>query len=799
MTDNKTLLATYLVADDESRKTFTEYANPNKCAAVLKLCKKEIKALFWESQGEVVPEDTEEWDFGTYVNFMISYMNEAVKQKGELRREYAYAKDRSNGRLFVKHGKGLQAMQTKLRNYISGEYYYDVDLINCHPRILLTLATQHGVHTSKLQEYVQDRNKVLEDNNLTKRDILIAMYKDNNTQLKTKKNNPWYTSFLVELDLIKDALTDKLQLESIKTSNNKNPKSSRLAYYIGCIENNIIQYGMRFFKSYAQVPMFDGFMVNKQVGDNFEAQIDTLNKNVKAKYGDLIEFSIKSTDSTVQLEEIEKLPEEYAVMKPIFELDHFITKNPYAYWKRSMTIDQNYTFRQLTQMDFKTAAQEYRILIQDHHGKVREACIYDTWIQDPQKRFYETVDFIPFNRHNNVPSTIWNTFEGFATNIEFEDAEDELEPRNIDNFIRLVETLCDNEEPVYMYLMKYLAHLVQYPNRRTTKIIVIKSWTGVGKDTLIETMAKILGEEYVGATADLNDIFGTFNVMLKNKLIITLNEMQGKDGIKFQENLKDLSTKSHIIVNEKHMKQQKQSNFCRVFIMSNNDLPVNIQVNDRRYVVITSSYDLVINQANQKKREENTVFWNQYHEDLGDRHWRRNVYLHLNDLDLTGWTPEKPPKTKAHDLMREKNISPLYYYLDYCFAIDRTLPAYMLPHPSQEGVYLCKISEFYKDLKNWYEDKHDTEFVLKKDQIKVKLGDLKAACQLDVGVRYIPKDSCMSVVRKMTVFNRTEINEFLANHIFLTNEEDVKLCLDLGNVKLIDKPKKNQNLFLDCL
>jgi hypothetical protein len=794
-----TRIQQYLQEDEESRKVFTEFSNPNKCAAVQRLSKREIKALFWENQGETIPQDTEEWDFNTYVNYMRSYMNESVKQRGELRREYNFAKGRDNGRLYVKHGKGLQAMQNKLRNYISGEFYYDVDLVNCHPRILLTLAHEHHVQTSKLQEYVKDRTQILDDNNLTKEDILIALYKDYNAQLKVKKNNAWYTAFLVELDLIKDALTEKLGLQSIKTSNTKNPKSSRLAYHIGCIENNIIQYGMRYFGGHAQVPMFDGFMVNKSIGNDFEQQMALLNAAVKKRYGELIEFDVKPTESTVQLDEVEKLPEEYSVIKPIFELDHFITKSPYAYWKRSMTIDQNYTFRQLTLTDFKTAAQEYRILVQDQQGKIRDTCIYDTWIKDSKKRCYETVDFIPYNKLNSVPSTIWNTFEGFATNIEFEDIEDEHEPRDISNFIRLVETLCDNDEPVYTYLMKFLAHLVQYPNQRTTKIIVIKSWTGVGKDTLINTMAKILGEEYVGATADLNEVFGTFNVLLKNKLILTLNEMQGKDGIKFQENLKDLSTKSHILVNEKHMKQQKQSNFCRVFIMSNNDTPVNIQVNDRRYVVITSGFDLVINQRDEKKREENTNFWNKYHMDLNNVQWRRSVYLHLNNLDLTGFTPEKPPKTKAHDIMREKNISPLFYFLDLCFSPQHNVPSYMLPHPTKANTWLCTQSDFYKQFKLWYEEKYETQLLYKRDQVKLKLSDLKKACKLDVSVRYTPKLSDKTVVRKFILFDRLLVNEFLSNHIFMNNPNEVKLYLDLGNVSFAEDKKKTKLFSTDCL
>ena len=72
-----------------------------------------------------------------------------------------------------------------------------------------------------------------------------------------------------------------------------------------------------------------------------------------------------------------------------------------------------------------------------------------------------------------------------------------------------------------------------------------------------------------------------------------MNELEGSDGIKYQEKLKAAASNLKNTVNEKYQKPVHQNNYCRLFVNSNNDGCVNIKSDDRRYIVIKTGLKLV--------------------------------------------------------------------------------------------------------------------------------------------------------------------------------------------------------------
>ena len=114
------------------------------------------------------------------------------------------------------------------------------------------------------------------------------------------------------------------------------------------------------------------------------------------------------------------------------------------------------------------------------------------------------------------------------------------------------------------------------------------------------------------------------------------------------------------------MKWQKiqQRNFIRLFVLSNNDAPVNIQIHDRRYVVFNSGYGLVINQSDKEKSDYALKFWTKFNDDLKNKKWLEKVYDQLMELDLSDYCPDKDaPKTEEYKLMKEKNQCNLYPFI----------------------------------------------------------------------------------------------------------------------------------------
>jgi len=767
-----------------TRLSFLERVNVKRCQAVLMLSKQDIRKLFWSDQDEPIVEDARCVlnNFTTYLDYVFSYMNDAIKKEGVLQRTYHFAKDRKEGRIYVEHGKGLQSVQNKLRNYIAGEFYFDVDLVNAHPRLLMTLAEEHNLPTIKLKEYVEDRSRVLETHDLSKRDILIAIYRDGVILNKKQKNNQWYVAFVNELNLLKKGIYDKLQLDKIKSDNSDNPVSSRLAFQLGVLENDIIQFAMNQMKKHAEVPMFDGFLVNKDItGGNleaFEAEITKLNKLCLEKFGHWVEFAVKPTTNTVDLPEVERVPAPYADTKKEFEKRHFLCDTPYTYYRLSKDIDGFEHYIQLSEQNFKSACKEYKVLVRDQKGKVHEESIYNQWIEDVSKRRYSAVNFVPFNKNNTVPPYIFNTFNGFAINLEFEGLTHE--PQDVSDFFHLINCLCNHDSKVIDYLVNYLAHLIQYPNFITEKIIVFQTWTGTGKDTLIKTIAKIIGESYVSTTASpAKELFGEFNELISNKLIVMLNEMKGLDGMNLQNELKNLSTTEYNNINAKHKQKVKQSNFVRLIINSNNASPVQIDMNDRRYVVINSSTDLVVKQNNKKKSKENQQFWTTYYECLKNPHWRRSVYLALNDRDLSSFNVSDSPVTEGYRSLQEKGISPVDSFLHHL--VSGPTPDWLV---EKNNKFYCYASTFYNQLKDHHFETTQTDLLM-------KLSNVNQALSLTPGIRLRKDINIKNKNTKMTELDFKAIKDHLFK-FFIDSQETIDDSLNFTKSELEVLNKKYQ-------
>jgi hypothetical protein len=100
-------------------------------------------------------------------------------------------------------------------------------------------------------------------------------------------------------------------------------------------------------------------------------------------------------------------------------------------------------------------------------------------------------------------------------------------------------------------------------------------------------MAKIMGcdNDYIHRTSEMNELYGHFNIALKNKLIFQCNEIEGKDGCEYKEKLKDTITRDSNTINKKNIKQYKLKNLGLLIVCSNNLTPINIPFDDRRWVV----------------------------------------------------------------------------------------------------------------------------------------------------------------------------------------------------------------------
>tara|TARA_R110000803_G_scaffold162035_1_gene225653 strand:- start:1106 stop:3406 length:2301 start_codon:yes stop_codon:yes gene_type:complete len=746
---------------------FNEKANIKKCVKLSTLGNNEIKDLFWDKDMLFKDKDKKKWSI--YFRHMKKYFQLVIRNNGIIKTEYKFGRYNLDGRLYVINSLGLQSLQGKLRNYISGEYYRDIDIKNCHPSILLFLCDKYNIESTFLKKYVNDRSNVLSEDNLTKLDYLIAINTDDN---KTKKDKRLYNNFIHELKEIKTKLNDKIDDEGYICShtNDLNPISSKIDKILCKYENDIIQKAIDYFKvENVGVPMFDGLLVNKECNINL-IELNELFKDYK-----YIEFIEKSTSSDIVIEDSELIQNSYDYddVKEEFEKNHFQISNPFSYWKNVRGLDNHMRYSQINDKGLKDIASEYKII----NNKNKMTSIYESWISDKNKRRYDNIVFEPYGKIDNCPKFSFNTFDGFAVNkLDVEGGID------ISNFIEFLSSFCDEEsnesKPKSEWLIKYLAHMFQYPNDRTEKIIVFKGSQGAGKDTLYQILRKLMGVAYCDMVDDLETAFGSFNEVLDNKIALFVNELEGCDGYKFQSKLKAVSTSPTTKINNKNEKRIEKNNYMRLFVFSNNESPVNIETSDRRYVVIKTGFKLLSRTNNKSKKEYAEKFFSKFYDDMENHQWIKSLYDYFMNMDLSRFNPRKERViTEEYNLLKEKNTNSIYVYLKYIMETNDD-------NYKSNDTYIHKGEWSYitfKDFKDAYysycETQLDIHTKYKDTYIKQKLSGMNKCYKLPSRMKYTKNN--IQIRECLMGFDFNKVNEFMRDYIDLDQSIDET---DLGEI-----------------
>ena len=335
---------------------------------------------------------------------------------------------------------------------------------------------------------------------------------------------------------------------------------------------------------------------------------------------------------------------QYELVKKEFEQKHFYILESSCFGHE---INKKKTIFKMNSQ-FKDDVGIYDFEKKLKNGKIKEIDFFKKWKKDKSKRMYEKIDWIPDEKFNNP--NIYNTFSGFKLNDNYNFYDEEA----VNIFIDHLKLLTNNEDKCWQYLLHYIAHIFQYPQILPAVSVLIKSYEeGVGKDKLIDIIGAMLGDEYITRISDMKMVTGNNNSSLKNKLIVQLNEVSGKDGYESKNVIKDLITREKNIINEKYIKITEYSNYTRLFIFSNNVNPININHNDRRFIVF-----------NVEKKESNS-YYKKLHNLLNDKNKLKSILFYLkNKVDLSKFDIRNDrPKTSAYTDMADYNTPMIYEYL----------------------------------------------------------------------------------------------------------------------------------------
>ena len=398
----------------------------------------------------------------------------------------------------------------------------------------------------------------------------------------------------------------------------------------------------------------------------------------------------------------------YNECKIYWENYHFKVKYP----------SPGYAILEKGQMHFLDTAQ-MRVMHEAHsiptkiHAKTQEISnneFFQVWRKDSSMRTNSKCNFCP--NPMQIDCDTFNLYRGLkASRIESEEVPFE----NIeDTFLRHIHILA-GDQPIlnpelsltpYEYLLRYLAHTVQFPGELPMTAILEKGPQGTGKSLFYSQFGrKIIGKEYTLTTAHLKDIVGKFH-QIQQKIFVVMDEIGGKAGFAEKEKLKNIISDPVVSWEQKYKDMMQINNCARFIFTSNGSTPVAIELQDRRFVVFLCS-----SKAKNLPEKERNEYFNKLNAAFEDPRYVKTFYNYLKNFDLT--LPErlqsngskiqyKPknnrPFTKAYCDIQSVHIPTPYYFFKSLvpyFGIDLTGEPEEIMKKKKDTRELCnKIQTF---------------------------------------------------------------------------------------------------------
>ena len=224
-------------------------------------------------------------------------------------------------------------------------------------------------------------------------------------------------------------------------------------------------------------------------------------------------------------------------------------------------------------------AQEHRLLTL---GDMRDACLnrnlHRAWAEHPDRIIVrvEQVGFDPTGRDKNITCNLW---AGWPTTPQAGQCTRLLE------LLRYMCSADTHPDMLYNWVLRWLAYPLQHPGAKMKTTLVLHGPQGTGKNMFFEALMSIYGK--YGRIIDQGAIEDKFNDWASRKLFLIADEVVARSDLYHIKNkLKAFITGEWIRINPKNMNAYDERNHVNVVFLSNEIMPVVLEEDDRRHVVI---------------------------------------------------------------------------------------------------------------------------------------------------------------------------------------------------------------------
>lgn len=262
------------------------------------------------------------------------------------------------------------------------------------------------------------------------------------------------------------------------------------------------------------------------------------------------------------------------------------------------------------------------------------------WLEWSRRNTVEGVIFAPDETHEGY----LNMWTGFQT---------EASPKGSWDMMKAMtrEALCDGDQELYDYVIKWLAFMFQKPGVPAESALIFYGDQGIGKGTLGNAVAHIIGRHALSVgSADL--LTGRFNAHLQDVLFLLADEAVKPYDKAAVSRLKHLITERRLTIEGKGRDAVEVNNIIHIMMASNEKWIIEAAKNERRYVISNA------NDSWRGKHER----WDELHREMDGGGYGRMLW-DLKTMPLGDWHPRRIVRTNAYADQIRRSFTPIQLYL----------------------------------------------------------------------------------------------------------------------------------------
>jgi phage/plasmid-associated DNA primase len=222
---------------------------------------------------------------------------------------------------------------------------------------------------------------------------------------------------------------------------------------------------------------------------------------------------------------------------------------------------------------------------------------------------------------------------------------------------------------------------------------------GVGKNSFVEPLGKLLGPHFA-PLSNISELVSNFNYHLKNAVLIHANEALWGGHRKDIGTIKAMITDPYCYIEGKGKDRIPVRNFRHVILSSNEDWPIHLDADDRRFLVLQAS----------EKHKEDRAYFLAIKQELENGGYEALLYDLLHE-DVSNFDPRQLPANSNSFAIKMRSADSAHRYLHSAlneggFSIatmsDNNLPVW---HP------IIPKDSIYEDYTAWCEKSREEPLI----------------------------------------------------------------------------------------